>query len=198
MNLYPLNPKIGQRMQTDVPKVSVDRAFLAHFQVSAANAVAASNTGVHAAIALTDAVQSVTTAITNPAVPRSIIVKGNQAGVAGDVIITGTNYADEVITETIALNANTAVEGAKAFKTVTQIDLPVQVNAGTDTVSVGWGEKLGLPYRLAHNTLLKTYLGNTLEATAATVLTSATALEGNTIDLNSALNGSVVDAYLLV
>jgi hypothetical protein len=189
---------MGQKIQTDAPGVSVDRAFLAHFQVSAAAAVAASNTGVHAAIALTDATQEVTTAITNPAVPRSIIVKGNAAGIAGNVTIHGTNFAGEVISEAVALNGATAVEGAKAFKTVTKIDLPVETHAGTDTVSVGWGEKLGLPYKLAHNTILATYLDNTIEGTAPTLTLSATVLEANTIDLNSALSGKIVDVYLIV
>lgn len=196
--MYPYNHKMGQKIQTDAPGVSVDRAFLAHIQVSAAAAVAASNTGVHAAIALTDATQEVTTAITNPAAPRSIIVKGNAAGIAGNVTIYGTNYAGEVISEAVALNGATAVEGAKAFKTVTKIDLPVETHAGTDTVSVGWGEKLGLPYKLAHNTILATYLDNTIEGTAPTLTVSATALEANTIDLNSALSGKVVDVYLIV
>jgi len=93
MNLYPYNPKLGQKLQTDIKKVNVDAAFIAHIQVPASKAVAASATGVHAAIALTAAVQAVATAIKSPAAPRSISVKGNAAGVAGNVVITGTNYA---------------------------------------------------------------------------------------------------------
>lgn len=196
--MYPFNHKMGQRIQTNVPGVACDRSFLAHFQVSAAAAAAASDTGVHAAIALTAATQAITTAITNPAAPRNIRIKGNAAGIVGNVVITGTNYAGAVITETIALNGVTAVDGAKAFKTVTQIGLPVESHVGTDTVSVGWGDKLGLPYLLAHNTVLETYLNNVKEATAPAVTVSTTALESNTIDLNSALAGTVVDAYLIV
>ncbi|MHB9095902.1 MAG: 3-isopropylmalate dehydratase small subunit [Eubacteriales bacterium] len=196
--MYPYNYKMGQTIQTNVPGVACDRSFLAHFQVPAADAVAASDTGVHAAIALTAAMQAITTAITNPAVPRNIRIKGNAAGIVGNVVITGTNYAGAVITETIALNGATAVDGAKAFKTVTQIDLPVETHVGTDTVSVGWGDKLGLPYLLAHNTVLETYLDNVKEATAPTVAVSATDIESNTIDLNSALAGTAVDAYLIV
>jgi hypothetical protein len=196
--MYPYNYKMGQKIQTDAPGVSCDRAFLAHFQVAAANAVATSNIGVHAAIVLTSAVQSITTAITNPTVPRNIIIKGNATGITGNVTIHGTNYADKEISEVIALNAATAVEGAKAFKIVTEIDLPVEVHAGTDTVSVGWGDKLGLPYLLAHNTVLFAYLDNAREGTAPTVAVSATAIESNTLDLNSALDGHQVDVYLIV
>lgn len=196
--MNPFNPFMGQRIKTFIKGLFCDMGFVAHFQVPAASAVVASNVGVHAAIALTAAIQSVTTAITNPTVPRNIIVKGNAAGVVGNVVIHGTNYAGEAISEVIALNAATAVEGAKAFKTVSQIDLPVEVHAGTDTVSVGWGEKLGLPYRLTHNTVLSAFKDNALEGTAPAVTVSATAIESNTIDLNSALNSKVVDVYLIV
>jgi len=196
--MYPYNHKMGQTIQTNADGVEADRGFLAHFQVAAAAAAAASATAILAATALTDEAQAIITGITNPAVPRSLTVKGNAAGITGNVVITGTNYAGAVITETIALNGSTAVEGTKAFKTVTKIDLPVEVNVGTDTVSVGTGTKLGLPWRLPHNTVLAAFLDNAKEGTAPTVTVSATAIESNTIKLNSALAGKVVDVYLIV
>lgn len=69
-----------------------------------------------------------------------------------------------------------------------------------DTVSVGWNDKLGLPYKLSHNTIIQgmTFLNNTREAVEPTVAVSATAIESNTIDLSTALNGNQVDVYLLV
>lgn len=196
--MYPYNHKMGQVIQTDAPTVSCDRGFLAHYRVVAAAAVAASDTAVHAAITLADAATTtVTTAITNPATPRALRIKGNAAGITGNVVITGTNYADEAITETIAASGAGAVEGNKAFKTVTQIVVPARTQAG-DTISIGFNDKLGLPYKLAHNTVLAAYLDNAKEGTAPTVTVSATALESNTMDLNSALSGKVVDAYLIV
>jgi len=423
-----LNPK-NCNIKTDVPGISIDRAFLAHFQVSATAAVAASSAGVMSAN-LGVATQTKTTGITDPAVPRALSIVGNVAGITGNVVVTGKNYANEVITETFALNGTTTVQGAKAFKDITGVGLPVQVHtpvaqvetataAGTitiagnasvvvtangmtgspktilvpvvgtlqaetatvvgtigaagagnatvivtaagmtgspvtlavavanndtaaqvaakiktdmglnagiaawftiggsdaviiltrkaatandttmnvsidngtctgltaaatsanttagvagddasaiagkirvalaadaavialfavsgatdkiiitaltplandgtlnialadgtctgvttaaasanttagvpyDIVSVGWNDVLGLPYKLAHNTVLKTYHDNALEGTAATVTTSTTAIESNTIDLNTALNGKVVDAYMIV
>lgn len=196
--MYPYNHKMGQKIQTNADGVEADRAFLAHFQVAAADAAAASATAIHAAITLTDAAQAITTGITNPAVPRSVTVKGNAAGITGNVVITGTNAAGEVITETIALNAANAVEGNKAFATITKIDLPAETNTGTDTVSIGTGTKLGLPWLLAHNTVLAAFLDNAKEGTAPTVTVSTTAIESNTIKLNSALTAKVVDAYLIV
>lgn len=189
------NPK-GNKLKTD-GSTDVNRGFIAHLVIAAADAVAASANGVHAAIALTEEAQEIITEITSPAVPRALQIKGNQAGVAGDVVIEGTNYADETITETIAANGATAVDGTEAFKTITKITVPALAGAG-DTISVGWNDKLGLPYKLAHNTVLATYLDNTKEATAPTVTVDADAIENNTIDLNSALSGKVVDVYFIV
>lgn len=189
---------MGAKIQTDAKGISVDRGFLAHLQILAAAAVAASNTAVHAAMILADGVESwMAIGITSPDVPRAIRIKGNAAGIVGDVTIEGTNYLDEVITEVIAANGANAVDGNKAFKTVTRIGIPAR-NAGGDTISIGFNDKLGLPYKLAHNTVIATYVDNALEGTAATVTTSLTAIESNTIDPNTALSGKVVDVYLIV
>ncbi|MFH1555745.1 MAG: hypothetical protein ABII76_12905, partial [Pseudomonadota bacterium] len=51
-----------------------------------ASPAATSNTAVHAAVTLTAAVQTITTAIINPDVPRALIAKGNASGIAGDVV----------------------------------------------------------------------------------------------------------------
>lgn len=154
---------------------------------------------------VTGANDVLTTAITNPAIPRNVTATTD--GTAGDikgvqVIIVGTNALDEVITETLPVftaNSKTTVVGNKAFKTVTSITIPPHDGLGA-TTSIGWGDKLGLPYKLAHNTLLTahTFLNNVVEGTEPAVTVSATALESNTIDLNSALDGHVVDAYFIV
>jgi hypothetical protein len=196
--MYPYNHKMGQKIQTDVSGEELDRSFLAHFQVAADDAVAPDNVGVHAAVDLGAEVQDIDTEITDPAVPRSLVVKGNASGIAGDVVINGTNFAGEEITETIALSGADAVAGSKAFKTVININLPAKTNAEGDTVSIGLGAKWGLPYMLSHDVVISAYLGNAREATVPTVAVSSTAIESNTISLNSALNGSVVDAYLMV
>ena len=196
MNLFPENIK-DQRVQTSVQGFGVKQGFIAHLQVSVTKAIAASNIAILAATTLITTVNIVTGGITNPATPRNIKIVGNAAGIVGNVTVKGTNYNGESITETIALNGITAVEGAKAFKTVTEIDLPIKTNASGDTVSVGFGEKLGLPYKLPHNTVLFAHLDNVKEATAPTVTTSATALESNTIKLSSALSGKIIDVYLI-
>jgi len=136
-------PKIAD-LPCDVRGKKVERMYTANYQVSAAKAVAASDTGVHAAIELAAEAQDITTDITSPAVPRAMRIKGNQAGVAGNVVITGTNYTGKEINEVIAANGDTEVDGDKAFKTITKITVPPLVGDG-NSISVGWNDKLGLP-----------------------------------------------------
>lgn len=191
-----IKPGISSTVPSDARGRKYERMYRIRVTISAALAVATSNVGVLAATALTASAQHISAGLTNPAFPRNIIVKGNASGNAGNIVIHGTNYDGKVITETIALSAAAAVEGNKAFKTVTLIDLPSETHAGTDTVSIGWGNKLGLAYKLPFNTIEKTYLNNAKEGTAPTVTTSTTDLESNTVKLNTALNGTVVDILL--
>lgn len=105
---------------------------------------AANNTGVHAAVTLGASAQDVNTSITNPDVPRVARIKGNAGGIAGNVVITGTDILDQAVTDTIALNGSSAVDGVVAFKTITNINMPAKTNGSGDTVSVGFGAALGL------------------------------------------------------
>jgi hypothetical protein len=165
--------------------------------------VAPSTTGVHAAVTDNSAQQVITTAITNPAVPRNITATAG--GTATDikpvqVIIAGTDFNDDAITETLPVfTENTAgsVTGSKAFKTVTSITIPAHDGNGA-TTAIGWGDKYGLPYKRSHIPCVGSYLNNVLEGTAATITASSTVLSSNTIDLNSASNGSIIDSYLVV
>jgi len=127
--MYPYNHKKGQTIQTDVNGVSVDHAFLAHYNIPAASASAESDAGVMALTVLGTAAASVTAGLTSPAVPRNVKVDCSKVGITSDVTVHGTNFAGEEIEETIALNGTTANAGALAFKTVTKVDLPARTNA---------------------------------------------------------------------
>lgn len=203
MSLYPHNPNLGQTQQTDAPGVTVTRGFVSKLVIAAASATVASTTGILAAVTDNGAQQVITTGFTQPSVPRN--VTATAGGTAADikaiqVIVAGTNYAGEAITETLsAFTVNTAgsVTGSKAFKTITSVTIPAHDGTGA-TTAIGFGEKLGLPDKLSTNTVLLASLGGTKEGTAPTVTTSTTALESNTVDLNSALNSSEVAIYYLV
>lgn len=190
-------------LDTDINGVGIDCGFIAHFEVSATNAVAADTDGIHAAITDTGEKQEITTEITNPAIPRNITATagGTAADIGAiEIVVEGTNSNGDAITETLpAFTVNTAgsVTGSKAFKTVTKITVPAHDDTGA-TTAIGFGSKLGLPFKLAHNTCEMAFLDNTKESIAPTVAVSSTALESNTITLNSSLAGKVVDAYFLI
>lgn len=120
------NPK-GGRIKTDA-RITIDRGFIAHVALTAAQAVAASNTGVAVKTLSAAAQAGVTAGLTSPVVPRALRIVSNKSNGAGNVKIYGTNIAGEAINETLALNGTTPREGAKAFRTVTQVDLPAQTN----------------------------------------------------------------------
>jgi len=183
--------------------VNVGRGYIAHVHLSTAEAVLGTTTFVKTAVTSGATPSVITTGLTSPVYPRN--VTATAGGTAGDikaiqVIVEGTNENNEVITETLpAFTVDTAgtVVGDKIFKTITKVTIPAHDGTGA-TTAIGTGDKLGLGFKLTHNTVLSAYRNNVLEAVAPTVATSATAQESNSITLNSALNGTVVDAYFIV
>ena len=196
------NYKIDGALANDAG-TSTDRGYVAKVSWTAADATASSTTGIHAAVTDTGEEVTITEDITNPSCARNITATAG--GTAADigaiqVTITGTNVLDEEITEDLpAFTVDTAgtVQGNKAFKTVTSITIPAHDGTGA-TTAIGVTNKLGLPYKLSNNTVLKTYINNTLESTDTTVAVSSTNIENNTILCNTALSGKAVDCYLIV
>lgn len=129
-----------------------------------------------------------------PDMPRNITVVGNQASVAGSVVLTGFDINDDPITETLILNGTTAVVGNKAFKYISTIVVPARA-AASDSVTFGIGSKLGLETFIRINTVWKAWLNGTVESTAPTVTVDANGVVSNcTVTLNSSLpGGQVVD-----
>jgi hypothetical protein len=148
-------------------------------------------TYVHAAITLLTTVQDVVPT-TQPDFPRIVSIKGAKAGgsLTGNVVITGTNIRGEVITDTIAINTNDSeVFGVKAFKTITNIHVPVRVTSA-DTVSVGVGDALGLDRCMEGNEVLLMTAGGVYETSRPTVVADVDEVEKNTINPDTALDGS--------
>jgi len=152
-------------------------------------APAAKAVNLHAAISgLASGALVVTTGFSAPDVPRNIqlVVGGTAADVpAGTVTIKGTNIADQAIQEDFTLTVNTTgtITGNKAFKTVTEIDIPQCDGAGV-TFTPQTGDKLGLGSKLDSppiQRLVDAASGGTFAADNATVATSVTAFESNTM-----------------
>lgn len=147
-------------------------------------------------------VTNITTFLAQPDVARNITLLpgGTTADVAaGSYVITGTNIRGEVITDTItiAANASTLQSGTKAFKTVTNVLLPIQDGAAA-TFEVGVGDVLGLDHCMIGNEVLAATLNGVYETTRPTVVADNDEVEKNTVDINGTLDGAkdVVVVYM--
>lgn len=167
---------------------------------SAAEAVASSTTGVHAAVTDNGSPQTVTTGFTAPPAPRNITVTAG--GTAGDikaisVTVNGTRQG-KTISEVIGpftVDTPGTVAGTKAFSTVTSVVIPAHDGTGA-TTSVGFGELLGLPHRQEYPIIIAAYKNGAVDA-SATMAASATALESNTLDMNANLDGDPISVVYL-
>lgn len=61
----------------------------------------------------------------------------------GNVVVRGLDYLSQPMSETLALNGATTVQGKKAFKQIQQVVVPA---VAATTISLGWGNVLGLPF----------------------------------------------------
>lgn len=80
-------------------------------------------------------------AFTSPVVPRNLSVTFAAGWDGGNVVVTGTDPADQALTETFTAAAGTTVLGVKVFKTVTSAT-KATAGASGDGASIGTGKKL--------------------------------------------------------
>lgn len=78
-------------------------------------------------------------------VPRNVTIVGS-AGSNHVVTIKGLDEYGQPVAENLTANGTTGVAGKKAFKTIRAVE--VAAGASGDTLDVGWGDVLGLPFRL--------------------------------------------------
>lgn len=183
MSNYPTDPKLQWLRGSRGGRIR--RAFLAHYLE---NPAIGANTSILAATPLTTAVQTFTaTALNQPDVARCVLIKGNVAGITGDVVIVGVDANNQPLTETITANGSAVVEGTKAFARIVSITLPIR-NASGNTMSIGTTNKLGLPHLLTFDGRLLTHFDG---ATDAGVLTMhATEVARNVFTPAGTLDGT--------
>ena len=211
--MYPYNFNRGQTIQTSVPGIVADIGYIANLAWTAAQTAAADTDGVFDGIAAADATAEPagTTVTATPASDEfvaqppcarnlTVTVAATTAGdvKAAAIVVTGKNLAGETITESFTPTADTpaTLTGTKAFASVTSVAVPAQDGASV-TVDVGFGQLIGLPYKLAKKRVILT-LNDGVVDTAPTLAISASALEGNTVDFNGSLDGSVMDMSIIV
>jgi hypothetical protein len=140
--------------------------------------------------------------------PRNItgVVTHSTTTLAMTVTINGYDMYGAPMSEILTFAATAtsiAAAGKKAFKYIYSYVITAAGNATTNTLNLGWGDVLGLPYRLpAKSDLMQSWFNEVIESTAATAVvgdaTTATATTGDvrgTVDLNSALDGSAVSLW---
>ena len=191
---YIMDPDAAITVKTDTPTIPAVGVIGYREDWSATQAAAASATAVHAAAACALTDQTITTSITNPPCARNITA--TTSGTSGDVkavqvIIYGTDINGDYLTETLTaftVNTNETVTGAKAFASVTSYVVPAMDGTGC-SVSIGFGDKLGLRNKLSRATLVYkgTFLADVVESTEPTLAKSSTVLASNTLDLNLSL-----------
>jgi len=141
-------------------------------------------------------------------VPRnlSLNVTHSSSIVACTCTVTGYDQYKQKMVETMTITAtgtDKTAAGLKAFKYVSSIAITSAGNSTTNTLNLGWGDALGLPYVIsAKSDVMQTWFNSVKEATEATIVVAvtatATATTGDvrgTVDLNSAMNGSTVEVW---
>lgn len=173
---YPFNGKIAQYARTK-GNVTVDRHTLYHHDIMATTAGAEI---IKASVTLLATVQTITTFASQPDVPRQILLTKNLNATVGNVTINGTNIANAVIQEIIALpNSDTVVVSTKAFKTITSIVYPVATAPG-DWVKVGTNQVVGLPDWFSVDSIVRVLFDGT--AVTYTLTTDNNEVEKNLIE----------------
>ena len=123
---------------------------------------------------------------------RNVTVVASGAATS-NVTVYGRDYLGQPMAESFTLNGTTPVVGVKAFKWIDRIT--AGITAAT-TINVGFGSKLGLPYRMS--TFFEESLNGAEAAGAGTFVagvltdpqTLTTADPRGTYVPNSALNGT--------
>jgi hypothetical protein len=125
---------------------------------------------------------------------------------AGTVTVTGTNTAGAVISEVITPGASgVTVAGVKAFKTVTSVvGAGWVINTGNDTITVGFGGLVGLPWAIrqapavsAATDIFLVLLNRAVQA--ATIVWDADEIEKCTIDASAGtFNGTKILQALIL
>jgi hypothetical protein len=127
----------------------------APYEVDFGTPIAASATAILNAVALTAAVAYSTFGSDTADAPfgRNVTTGAN----TGNVTVVGKDYLGQPMTEVIAPSA----VGVKAFKWIDSV-----TNASTASTTVGWGARVGLPFRMS--TVLGE-IGNGASAAAGTL-----------------------------
>ncbi len=201
MGFYPMKFSWEWRAQTEVPGTTAQVHTILEFALGSPVV-----DDVKRIVTSTDMKVGAYAIAAQPDVPRNITVTqtaGDTEDTNGTIVIVGTDIAGNAITETLTPNAGETVAGAKAFKTVTSVTgvgwVIDAVEKTKDTITVGVGSLIGLPYLLPADSLVFAgTLAGTREAALPTITKSTTVLSQNTVDFDTAWAGTAGIVYVMV
>jgi hypothetical protein len=147
--------------------------------------------------ALTAEVQTITAFDGEVDVPRQILITTGNATMAGDIVLTGTDFNGDTLTETVSMVGDdglTEYLATKMFASITQVVLPIQTAPG-DTVAIGSTDVVGFPFIYSENTVFLVTHDGTIDST----YTMAANADKNkcTFEPTSALDGNTINVYFL-
>ena len=143
-------------------------------------------------------------------VPRNLTIQvtHDTSIVALSVTVTGFDVYGQMMKETLSVTAtgtDKSAAGKKAFKSILSIAVTSAGNATTDTLNLGWGDVLGLPFKADLKADVFRVSFNDAWDDSATVVAAddntPTATTGDvrgTVDTNSAADGSTVVVWMKV
>ena len=182
--LYVGNAKHPRTARRGIPVTPILQIDLGAPVAGAANSICASQ-AVNADVAAT--LDGSTAGALD--VPRNVVAAWTGAAV---ITVTGIDAYGQRVTESSA--SGTSFTGKKAFKTVTSVTFSANVTGAT----VGTGNVLGLPYRIAGRwDVLGFYADGSVETVAALVAGDATTPSATTGDVRGTItptttpNGSI-------
>jgi hypothetical protein len=189
-----MNNKYVGELATDVYGLTLNEMKLGHIRYTAAQTVAADPDGLLDGHVLGATAAVVTTFLKPMPYARNVTVVASAATTA-KVKINGKDISGGLISEELTLSATTPVVGALAFASIDSVNMPVKT--GSENVDLGWGELIGLPFKLAAAPL-HWVLDDGVAATAAAFTVDASVLAKNVVDFNGSHNGSVLDLFLVL
>jgi hypothetical protein len=143
---------------------------------------------VHAAFAGDNAALAFPGAFTNPAQPRNLRVTMAADYDGGNVTVLGTDQFGQPQSEVFTTGSNVTRVGTKVFATVTGAT-KAAVGSDAATASIGTGDKIGLPFRVASSVGM-------LQATTTNEAVTIDATE-HAFTPTTAPNGSIVFTLLV-
>ena len=137
--------------------------------------------------------------------PRNVtaVTSHGSSVVAMTILVTGTDEYGEVMSELLTVTAtgtSKVTDTLKAFKTVTSIAIASSSDAEANTLNMGFGDVLGIPYKLEGEYDVLAFYADAVEEKLASVFVAADATSPattttndvrGTVDPDTTLDGTV-------